>query len=112
MAYAVSALHTLDKPVLQDLDVVQSAQSGILGSERVSSDGRKYKYVVTDASCVASTGGEPAYVMIGTTANEVTSDYTDAQVSEQLGAAFAGVFCGTITVQRPNTVGLRFPTGP
>lgn len=111
MAYDVSASNTLDKPILQALDAVSSTQSGELGTEVVSKDGRKYQYKVTDASCEASTGGEPAYNMIGTTANEVTSDYSDAQVSEQLGATFAGLFCGTITGGTAEYCWIEVPNG-
>lgn len=113
MAYAVPTTYIgLSNPVLQDLDVVQSALGDTLGKETLDTlSGRKFKYVVTDASCVASTGGEPAYYMVGTTANEVTSDYSDAQNSEQTGATFAGVFCGTITGGAAEYCWIEVPNG-
>ena len=112
MAYAVSATYTLDKPIIDALDVTaQTTDVGETGKIVTSSDGRKYKKVVVDASAVASTAGEPAYYMIGTTANEVTSDYSDAQVSEQLGATFAGVFCSVITGGAAEYVWIEVPNG-
>ena len=112
MAYAVSATHTLDKPIIDALDVTgQTTDVGEVGKIVTSTDGRKYKKVVVDASAVASGAGKPAYYMIGTTANEVTSDYSDAQVSEKTGATFAGVFCSTITGGVAEYVWIEIPNG-
>jgi hypothetical protein len=112
MAYAVSATHTLDKPIIDDLDVTgQTDDVGEVGKIVTSSDGRKYKKCVVDASAVVSGAGEPAYYMVGTTANEVTSDYSDAQVSEQLGASFAGVFTAVVTGGVAEYVWIEVPNG-
>jgi len=112
MAYAVSAMHTLDAPILDALDVTgQTTDVGETGKIVTSTDGRKYKKCVVDASAVASGAGEPAYYMIGATANEVTSDYSDAQVSEQLGASFAGVFTAAVTGGVVEYVWIEVPNG-
>lgn len=112
MAYAVSATYTLDQPILDALDVTgQTTNVGEVGKIVTSTDGRKYKKCVVDASAVASTAGEPAYYMIGTTANEVTSDYSDAQVNEKLGAAFAGVFTAVVTGSVAEYVWVEIPNG-
>uniref|UniRef100_A0A6M3IQX1 Uncharacterized protein n=1 Tax=viral metagenome TaxID=1070528 RepID=A0A6M3IQX1_9ZZZZ len=112
MAYAVSAQHTLDKMILDALDVTgQTVDVGETGKIVTSTDGRKYKKCVVDASAVVSGAGEPAYYMVGTTANEVTSDYSDAQVSEQLGATFAGVFTAVVTGGVAEYVWIEVPNG-
>ena len=47
MTYAVSATRTLDKPILDKLDVTaQTVDVGETGKIVESSDGRKYKKVV------------------------------------------------------------------
>ena len=112
MTYAVSATRTLDKPILDKLDVTaQTVDVGETGKIVESSDGRKYKKVVVDESAIAAVAGSPAWYMIGTTANEVTSDYSDATVNEQLGAAFAGVFTSVITGDIAEYVWIEVPNG-
>jgi len=112
MAYAVSATHTLDGPILDALYCTAiTTDKGEVGKIVTSSDGRKYKKCVVDASAVVTGAGEPAYYMIGTTANEVTSDYSDAQVSEQLGATFAGVFTAVVTGGVAEYVWIEVPNG-
>lgn len=93
ISYTLPASNTLDKLILQDLDASATTDDGQLGMIVTSTTGRRFKKVLMDASCVATSAGYPAYYMVGTTSNEVTSDYSDAQVSERLGATFAGVFC-------------------
>lgn len=112
MTYAVSATNTLDKPILDPLDVTaQTTDLGEVGKIVTSTDGRKYKKCLVDASAVVSKAGAPAYWMVGTTANEVTSDYSDAQVSEQLGATFAGLFTSVITGSVAEYVWIEVPNG-
>ena len=112
MSYAVSASHTLDKMIIDALDVTgQTTDVGETGKIVTSTDGRKYKKCVVDASAVASGAGKPAYYMVGTTANEVTSDYSDAQVSEKLGATFAGVFTDDVTGGKAEYVWVEIPNG-
>ena len=112
MAYAVSKSNTLDHMILDALDVTaQTTDVGETGKIVTSTDGRKYKKCVVDVTCVASAAGEPAYYMIGTTANEVTSDYSTVAVAEQLGAAFAGVFTAVVTGSAVEYVWIEVPNG-
>ena len=112
MTYAVSTTRSLDKTILDALDVTaQTADVGETGRIVESLDGRKYKKVLVDASAIAAVAGAPAWVMIGTTANEVTSDYSDAQVSEKLGATFAGIFTSVITGGVAEYVWIEVPNG-
>ena len=113
MAYAVPATWKLDGIIIDALDVTaQTSDVGELGHEVTdTTTGRKFRKVVTDASCVASAAGEPAYWMVGTTANEVTSDYSDAQNSEIGGVTFAGVFCSVITGGAAEYVWIEVPNG-
>ncbi len=114
MAYSVPATNTLNDTIFAALDqtakTVQGSDS--LGKEVISSpSGRKFRFVVTDASTVASTAGEPAYHMVGGTANEVTSDFSDAQNARQTGSAFAGVFTSVITGAAAEYVWIEVPNG-
>jgi len=112
MSYSVPSTLGLSGPILQDLDAVETSAKDTLGKEVVdTASGRKFKYVLVDASAVASGAGKPAYYMVGTTANEVTSDYSDAQVDEHTGATFAGVFCDTITGGTAEYCWIEIPNG-
>ena len=112
MAYAVSATHTLDGNILDDLDVTgQTTDVGEVGKIVTSTDGRKYKKVVTDVLCVTSGAGEPAYAMPGTTANEFTSDYSAANDSSATGVAFVGLFTSVITATTTQYVWIEVPNG-
>lgn len=112
MAYSVPDTSTLDVPILlTPLSAVSTTDNGETGKIVTSNTGRRFKKVVVDDSCVAATAGYPAYWMVGTTANEVTSDYSDAQNSEQTGAAFAGLFCGTIAAATAQYAWIEIPSG-
>lgn len=112
MTYAVSTTRSLDKTIIDALDVTtQTTDVGETGKIVESLDGRKYKKVVVDASAIAAIAGSPAWVMIGTTANEVTSDYSDATVDEKKGAAFAGLFTSVITGSVTEYVWIEVPNG-
>jgi len=112
MAYAVSDLITLDKPILSDLDTVSTTDNGETGKIVTSSDGRKYKKVVVDVSTVAASAGYPAWHMVGSTANEVTGDYSDSNAGAEVdGATFAGVFCGAITAATVQYAWIELPNG-
>jgi len=113
MAYAVSALHTLDKPTLQGLDVNSTTSSGEEGKIVQSTDGRKYKYCAIDASTsVVTTAGYPAWHMVGTTANEVTGDYSDTDTAAEVtGCTFAGVFCAAASAGAASYGWVELPNG-
>lgn len=116
MAYAVSASHTIDKPILQALDTaVGTTGAGYqseLGKIVTSSDGRKYKNVLLDASSALTIAGGPLYHMVGTTANEVTSDYSDTNASAELiGATFAGVACAASDAASSACIWMEIPNG-
>lgn len=112
MTYAVSDSSTLDKAILLDLDATSTAADGQEGTIVQSTDGRRYKKVVVDASAVANGAGYPAYYMVGTTANEVTSDYSDCSASAELvGAGFAGVFCAAVTAGTATYQWIETPAG-
>ncbi len=113
MAYAVSASHTLDKPVIHDLDstgiTTDDGQTGLLVQ---STDGRKYKRVLVDASSALTIAGGPVYHMVGTTANEITSDYTDTSGSAELiGNSFAGVACVGTDAAATEYIWMEVPNG-
>ena len=115
MAYSVSASNTLDTTVLQDLDAVATTNPGIpLGTEVMSTDGRKYKYVVTEVVCViVDHGGIPAYYIGGAGGGPiVTSDASAAATAAGgLGSAFAGLFCAGIAATTVQYVWIEVPNG-
>ena len=90
MAYAVTATHKLDRPIIQALDASSSTAVHDVGYEVTGTDGKVYLYVLTDASTIVASAGYPAHWMTGTTTGEVTSDISDTGTR---GSAFAGVFC-------------------
>ena len=96
--FAVPASHTLDKPILQNLDVVATSEGGDkLGKPVLSDDGGRFIYVHQQSSAVAAVAGAPA-VWVDTTANYVvTSDVSDAggAVLGGTGRGMAGVFCAS-----------------
>lgn len=113
MAYAVSASHTLDKMIINDLDSTGvTADDGQTGLIVQSKDGRKYKRVLLDASSALTIAGGPVYYMVGTTANEVTSDYSDSNAGAELkGATFAGVACVASDAASSEYIWIEIPSG-
>ena len=113
MAYAVSASHTIDKTIIHNLDstgvTVDDGQTGLIVE---SSDGRKYKRVLLDASSELTIAGGPVYHMVGTTANEVTSDYSDSSGSAELiGNSFAGLACVASDAASSEYIWIEIPNG-
>ncbi len=113
MAYAVSASHTLDKTVINDLDSTGvTADDGQTGLIVESTDGRKYKRVLLDASSELTIAGGPLYHMLGTTANEVSSDFSDTiGVIELIGANFAGLACVGTDAAATEYIWMEVPNG-
>lgn len=113
MAYAVSASNTLDKTILNNLDSTGiDADDGQTGLIVTSSDGRKYKRCLLDASSALTIAGGPVYHMVGTTANEVTSDYSDTSAGAELvGNSFAGVACVASDAASSEYIWIEIPNG-
>jgi len=115
MAYSVSGSNTLDATILQDLDASSTAQMHPLGYMVESTDGRKYKYVITHDGCVATDlAGHPAYYMCATTTGPcVTTDASEAATTQGgLGGSFAGLTCKAgLTASAEVYIWIEVPNG-
>lgn len=113
MAYAVSKQHTIKGLIIHDLDSTGiTTDDGQTGMIVVSNDGRKYKRVLLDVSSSLTIAGGPVYHMVGSTANEVTSDYDDSSGSAQVaGNTFAGVACVASDAASSEYIWIEMPNG-
>ena len=89
MGYSVPQSLTLNRPIRQNLDVASSTAMHELGTQVISTDGRRFTYSFLSTNMTATgIAGYPAQFLGAANGHTVTTTITASDV----GASFAGIF--------------------